>query len=149
MKTKLIIAIIISVILLQACGKGKETESELSPILSGNHELRRFSVRESTVSTGGFFLLFGSYRSDEIMTVKFAWKSLDDEYIISELPISKIRVKIDSTIAVPYIKFRWSVNGMYVNKYSDMESVFRNNIIYAVVVCKDEDWAIKIDMSEL
>lgn len=141
------------VVFLTACNGSKEPyQSPASEELSGTHILRRFAAREVTTtsshSSGGFFLVFGGYSSNSTTTqqikVKFAWLNNEGEYVLSELPINKIRVKVDSTINTPYVKFKWTERSFMYDIEDPMSPV-----IYMVVTCKEEDFPINIDINSL
>lgn len=119
-----------------------ERESPLSSILSGEHSLRRLKVKNTNHSTlsGEFFIFMGGISGESKIetNVIFSWKDNEGNYIISKLPITKIRLHIDNSIKNPYIKFKWSLN--YYCNISDMESIFEDNIIYALIYCSENDY---------
>jgi len=83
--------------------------------------------------------LFGSYKSEsgEERTVTFAWLNNQNEYVITTLPLEKIRVRIDNSNDKPYVKFKWRV--------CDVCNPI-GCIIYALIVCNDEQWNPKFEM---
>ncbi len=127
-----------------------DARDDVAPLLRGNHELRSFNVKTKTSnewSASYFLVLGGASGSTTTETyIRFAWKNNNDEYVISNISINKIRIKIDNTIDKPYVKFRWK--SAYLS-HSDMEYIIRCKVIYMVVVCKEEDYPINIDLSKL
>jgi hypothetical protein len=94
--------------------------SEQEKFFAGKHAL--FSINtQSGTSDGSCYMIFGSQGS----TVKFAWLNNNKEYMLTELPIGKIRVVLDD-YAEPFVKFRWwlSSSGFSNGNYAD-------SIVYA------------------
>ena len=77
----------------------------------------------------------------------FSWESNNNSYIISELPVRKIQVKIDSTIINPYISFNWDPTNCNCNIKNINDKFYRVN--YITIYCKEEDFPYNIQLSEL
>lgn len=126
--------------------KDLQVESPAGEMLNGEHVLRRFNVSSKTEQNikGSYFLIAGQVESNTISkyTATFAWKTHDDTYITTELPLSKIRVKIDSTANQPYVKFRWRPCNCTLNDINNSNSI----ILYMVVHCKEEDYPLEINL---
>lgn len=127
----------------------KKTPITWDDILSGNHELLSLNVTtERKSEMNGMFFIIGAVNSKSYSEtlVTFSWKTINDEYIISKLPIHKIRIKIDNSVTIPYVKFRWCTPfGLNFNIDKPSERVMKEHIIYMVVVCRDEDYPFAIN----
>lgn len=77
----------------------------------------------------------------------FSWESNNNSYIISELPVTKIQVKIDSTIINPYISFNWNTRNWVSNIKNINDKFYTVN--YITVYCKEEDFPYDIQLSKL
>ncbi len=128
------------------CAK-KSQESFAGKILKGEHCLRKMMEKTEVNSkiSGSFFLLGGSFsgETEEITSVKFAWKMNDGTYAISSLPLEKIRVKFDETATTPTIKFRWL---HYDLSECPTQYLMNNQIFYAVITVKEKDWPTQINL---
>lgn len=117
-------------------------------VLGGNHELRRFNVKDKTTteSSGVFFLLIGGFNSKTITetTVRFYFLNYGKEYQFMELPLNKINIKIDNSIQSPYIKFGW-----YGLCGSDNWRNYYDDVYRAVIYCKDTDFQPEININDL
>lgn len=126
---------------------------ELNKVFEGMHELKAMAYSgtssKSSGSISGFFIfgfggIGGSVESSSFPTVSFAWKdnrSGANDYIISTLPLNKIRIKINDKIQKPYVLFRWTTKS-YVDKnyISSLEEAIIKNILYVVINCREEQW---------
>jgi len=94
--------------------------SEQEKLFAGKHTLFSINTQAGT-SDGSCYMIFGSQGS----TVRFAWLNNKKEYMLTELPIGKIRVVLDE-YAEPFVKFRWWIpSEMFSNgNYAD-------SIVYA------------------
>jgi prepilin-type N-terminal cleavage/methylation domain-containing protein len=74
-------------------------------MFEGEHLLR--PVAGSTESDSSFFLVVGDTNSlvDGTAQMKFSWQMKDETWILSSLPIMKIRVKISNDITTPTVQF--------------------------------------------
>jgi len=150
---KLILIMFSFMFLLCGCADNPppKGESKASLIFSGKHELKamgKINTEINSHSSGSFFFILGSYYSEskEIKTVSFAWKS-GEEYIISTVPLDKIRIHIDNSIEKPYILFRWKADNYY---YPKITTMIEEDVMYIVVFCKEEIWnhSISIPLSK-
>ena len=118
-----------------------------SEIFRGNHKLRKFKVKSEKYSgwSASYFIIGGhaSGSSGEKRMVSFCWLMNNGEYAMSEIEPYKIRLKIDSTITEPYVKFRW------FHSHSTDVSFITERVNYMVVCCKEEDFPAEINISEL
>jgi hypothetical protein len=63
--------------------------------------------------SGIFFICVGgfNYSSSTTQTQEkrayFSWLNNSGEYVMSDIPMNKVRFQIDSTVKIPYCKFRW------------------------------------------
>ena len=126
----------------------KAPQDTAGDVLRGEHQLRKMFTaqgKEESVS-GGFFLIFGGISSEsrETANVKFAWQMRDGAYALSSLPLEKFRVKFDNSKETPTIKFRWRPSSNF--SASDVQKIIENNVIYALITCKESDWPPKIQL---
>ena len=127
----------------------KEKYSAVGEILKGKHELRKFkTVTEKGFRvSGSYFLIAGGMSGGtyENHKVAFSFQLPDSTYAMGELWFSDIRVKIDSTIKRPYVKFHWDKG----RSTTDMAYVMRHNVNYMVVHCKEEDFPYEVNITDL
>lgn len=138
---------VILILLMTSC------ESYDYTVLDGKHELRRFgtkTVNESSFS-GGYFLIGGSISGESYSKTMatFTWK-MNDEYVISEIEVGKIRVKIDNDVTTPYvefgkIKYTYDPNGHDLNTLEGMV----NNVSHMTITCSEEDYPININFDNI
>ena len=149
-------------------------DSEFSSDLSRPHELRKmfekdvnFSEADSSFSAG-FFLFFGGAsgsshsESGTITIIRFAWEDKDSIYVITDLPLKRVRVKIVDQIEVPTVQFFLQrPSPEYNDEYyhtgtitkavfdDDQEKFWRNYLSYALITCEADDWpeAIKLPLN--
>jgi hypothetical protein len=125
-----------------------EDKNETEYYLYGNHELRKLftkeELRQTPANGSGFFVLgFGgaSYRGEQVSqetTVKFAWKTSDGTYLLSSVPLSKIKVNFVEC-NVPYVTFEY-----FIRKF-DYENYLKN-VLYVVIHCREQDWPSNIEL---
>ena len=118
--------------------------------LNGSHELRKFNVvtKEGTRWSAGYFLIGGSASGGTFKKrkVSFSWKSKTGEFIISEIEINKIRVRINDSIEKPTVEF---FSNYLPNGYeSEMDRVI-NWVDYIILTCKEKDYPISINITDL
>lgn len=135
-------------LLLASCGKKHEKHSKANAILKGNHELRRFKVatKDGYRWSAGYFILAGSAHGETYNSTDaaFSWKLNTGEYAISQININRIRVLIDNNVDIPYVKFNWSRSNT-----SHLQILMSDYVNYMVVVCKEEDYPVNINLNEL
>lgn len=112
------------------------------------HELRKFNVKTSTTeqSSGWYFLVMGGYTSNkyEETKVRFYFKNCEGVYQFQELPLRKIRIKLDSTVVVPYICFDLdNENGKCYNLQVDWQ------VTSATIYCTEKDFQPEININTL
>lgn len=132
----------------------EKIQHEASPaykILGGTHELRRLksSVKNQYRASGSYFLIAGGFNaSGEQKTVAtFSFKMADGNYAIAELPVTKIRVHVDSTITVPYVTFEWG--GTWHSQQYSIDRLMEYYVSYMVLHCKEEDYPVDININQL
>ena len=113
----------------------------------GEHTLRHIGERtelNGSVS-GTFFILLGgmqgSMTSESVLY--FSWEMNDGTYAICKLPFCKIRVKLVEEQEIPTIRFRWRPD---YHRKRPLEYIMKKRVIYALILCKPEDWAPVIKM---
>lgn len=147
MKTNLLLLIVI-ICCLSSCKNESSRESKIGLILKGNHSIRKMNeTNESNKSTNSSFFIFGSIKEKSFSgpVVSFAWELNDSTYILSTLSLNKIRIVFNEKNIVPSIKFRWNTSR---SGYScdNMEKIMSENIIYAVISIRKEDWPQEIHL---
>ena len=146
---KILIMLFISGV-LYSCNNDNNNEdniSETERLLNGKHELRKFNIKSSTeTSSGGWwFIITGAYSSKTIseQSVRFYFKAVNGEYILKEMPLNKVNIKIDSTANIPYVKF-------YYKDYNfHGHDIYDYSITRVVIYCKDDDFRPEININEL
>ncbi|PCI27758.1 hypothetical protein COB55_05115 [Candidatus Wolfebacteria bacterium] len=145
------------------------------------HELMKMFVRTTNIkgqktnskkeSSAAFFLIMGGSDSSEISSsepinynktkVILSW-DYNGEFIISEIPLSKVRIKYGDKPSVSiHLKSRivnnddyylsdWEISSGYYlirNRFNNNTQLFLNkNLAYIVVTCKKEDWSEQIQL---
>jgi hypothetical protein len=80
-------------------------------------------------SSGTFILFFATYHSQEKNTdVIKVFAEVDGLYQFIEIPMSMVKVKIDNSVATPYIQIRYSHNGLRPVQYSNTQLFDRISI---------------------
>lgn len=98
--------------------------SAMGKILKGSHLLKSFNEIGNDVYL----------KSTNTGYVGFMWQMNDSSYAVSILEENKIRYKIEEYITTPSIKFRWESE----ENRTDLDWIFKEEIIYAIVTCTDE-----------
>lgn len=136
------LAIILAALMLlgmQSCNTTSQVSiAYIDKLLTGKHKLQRmYCANKVTYSSGRL--------SGDKLMAKFAWQMPDSVYAVCELPVTKIRIKIDNTVTTPYVEFRWDNRAVscYVNK--PIEYIMNDNIFYMLVVCKEDDFPLDFD----
>ena len=141
--------------LIHSC-KSRETVDEMSELLEGQHKLRKLNIRNSQESSlsGSFFLGTGSISgsSSTIEKVQFSWELPNGQFAISVFETSKIRIEFDSTAVEPIIRFE--LKNVKHNRLFDLDKInheyeFYWQIKYVVVVCREEDYIIDVDINKI
>lgn len=154
MKKWLLPLIAIGLIFMVGCGEAERKPlstpkvEELTPageILKGEHQLRKVAAKIDVDSrtTTSYFMFTSVREGSNIVhnfSVKFSWMMNDGSYMLSSLPLDKIRVRFDVSYEVPTIKFRWKPS-----KTTDISELMRSNIVYAVITTKESDWPIPLN----
>jgi hypothetical protein len=112
------------------------------------HRLNSMSETLSYIKGGGSFLgwsVEGDSKLETFITFAFSFK---DYYLIKQLNVNKIRVKINNNIKIPRIKFYWHEHVWYDEiGFCREEQLnihdFNDSIIYAEIECGQEDWERK------
>lgn len=131
------------------------------------HELRRMRERTKSEYTssasGSFFIIVGGYsanaKGEQKFLVQFAWKAYDGTYIMSSLPLEKIRVRVNNRVKTPQITFytvdyktynasmctsSWEFD-QQLRDTKEMASKFEY-VAYAVVECTDDQWYPNVEL---
>jgi hypothetical protein len=134
--------LIVSIIALFLCFSfARAEESETGKILGGQHQLGYSGVLSTVivpdltnsviVNPKAYFLFI---KSRDNLDVVFSWK-INNEYVVSRMPITKVRVRYDEEVEKPYVIFRWKpANVTYIDQ------IMSEQVIYVVFVCKSEVW---------
>lgn len=122
--------------------------------LDGNHELRKFKTvtKEGYRMSGSYFLLGGSVHGSSFkeVIISFSFQMPNGDYAMGELPMSKIRVHVDSTIIKPYVKFDYEYFSFYSNGNGKLlQFALDNSVNYMTIYCKEEDFPYDVKMTDL
>ncbi|MFA5127530.1 MAG: hypothetical protein WC457_00825 [Patescibacteria group bacterium] len=135
-------------------GCGVDAPITVPKFMTGEHLLRKMisNSATSTNTTGGFFIFSGSFNSSSKteMIVRFAWKMDEDTYVLSSIPIEKIRVKIHNDTKTPTISFKLEPD-CYTYRWANppenyIDAILENCVYYATITAKDNDWPTQIDL---
>ena len=136
--------------LVFSCQPTESTNTSI-PALEGKHELRRFKTTTESGErwSAGYFLIAGSAHGETYSNTKasFSWKMNTGEYAISEIELSRIRVRIDDSVSKPYVTFEYTKRKSYY--YTRLEHLMESYVEYMVITCKEEDYPINIKLTEL
>jgi len=118
-----------------------ENRTAMGEMLHGNHQITKveMAAADTSVKVNQFFAI---KKGKDCLMVLFSWEMNDSSYVISELPLSKIRFKYDPMVDQPSIKFRWTGG-----QTKDLKTIFENDIVYAIVTCKEEDFNFNIPVT--
>lgn len=131
---------------------------------AGDHAIHRMMpTNTEKASMGGFFFLgtgvvSGSEKSEPSVT--FSWRPNGQEaFLITTLPLSKIRPQFSDSVASPTVTFhiidlqemtKWTKYDCWkaVSGQSTRgpEYVLDNYLAYALITVRPEDWPVKIQM---
>lgn len=135
-----------------------------------SHNIRKMFPKEITSSessskwSAGYFLIAGgaSGTSNSTTTtqtiVTFAWENTNGEYVISNLPVNRLRLKFVESLANPKVTFqikeeaRSALSGAYgsytmkKNYRNDISQFINQNVAYAVIYCKQTDWPVDVKL---
>lgn len=127
---------------------------ECNDFYGGRHLLRKFSSQEKVTpssASASYFLVWGSasYKGEEKESyIAFSWKSKTGEYILSKVPMEKVRVKFDNSAKVPYVTI--SISGCEGNNpNNDLLYIMEYRLNYVVVHCKETDYPTDINVNDL
>ena len=132
----------------------------LESLLEGKHPLRRV-VQSKTIEGqfgggGLFFFGLGAAAVDGEMqnryVVKFAWKSnFDDDYIISSIPLERVRVRFDNDEHVtPCAEFSYPnfvpYYQDYIRRWEYQDFFDKGFIRHVTFVVSSDDWPLELEM---
>jgi len=117
---------------------------------TGQHELRKFKIFSSTESkiSGIYFLIAGSVsgESKTQTNVTFSWKMDNGDYIISKMPLTQIKIRIDDNIKKPYVTFEMKECYLFACVSKDLGSMWYW-VEYVVVNCSESDYQYDINLN--
>ena len=127
-------------LLMAACSNAPDpapAQSANYGVYTGTHLLRQIQpVTHSGSSISGAYFLFAggiSGSSSQETVVTFAWRGNDDTYRFTTLPLEKIRIHIDDSCVLPYVRFRWAT-------HPDGDDAIK----YVVLGVNSRDWPERI-----
>ena len=113
-------------------------------------KLRQLSNTSETEKSadGSAFLFFASYHSEErnVDYVK-VFAEVDGEYRFLEIPMEDIRIKIDSTVKVPYVQIKYTYDAVKQHQFSNTlvceainpRNVYAQvNIVKYIIICPEQ-----------
>lgn len=126
---------------------------KLYPEKDIKHKLRKFNVKTTTntSSSGFYFVVIGGYssRTDENTNVRLYFENCRKEYQFLELPLSYVRIKIDSTVIEPYIVFNNSRSYIYNSEGRCYGNLSYHYVENAIISCRENDFQPDIDINDL
>lgn len=189
---KLIILVAVGLSMIVGCDNSvmynQRLLNEVKKFYEAPHQIRKMFVRDDEVSikepnrshfSGGFFLFLGgiSGKSTEgvetrqvVTHVRFAWETKDNTYVISTLPLEKIRIKLVEKIDSPTVSFfldKPRINEAYHNAVEKeynleerkrvgeefdeaLKSYFNDALdkylAYVILTVQNEDWPANINL---
>lgn len=161
-------SIILAPILFSGC-KDPAKEAEIKEFYRSPHQIRKMFVKDVESVTpgksslsGGFFLFVGNVHGEstgetrsENTFVRFGWEIKDKTYIITTLPLEKIRVKLVEDHLTPTVSFflDHSKDGrgypaVYetLQNYYNPHEAFSNYLEYATFTVNEKDWPSNINL---
>lgn len=184
--------LILATAFMAGCSQGyyKNPLDEVKPFYETPHQLRKMFVQEEEVTirepsrgsvSGGFFLFAGGISGDykegttikyQVTHVRFAWEIKDNTYIITTLPLEKIRIKLVEKSDAPTVSFfldEFMVNqkleqvrygksgeaetqaiedklGRFLRNYYNPHEAFAQYLEYAIFTVVDGDWPLNINL---
>ena len=119
---------------------------------TGQHELRKFKIFSSTESkiSGAYFLIAGSVsgESKTQTNVTFSWKMDNGDYIISEMPLTQIKIRIDDNIKKPYVTFEMKeCSSFFACVSKNLDATMWRWVEYVVVNCSESDYQYDINLN--
>jgi hypothetical protein len=187
-----LLSILISVIAVTiGCTEyDKNPYNEVKEFYETPHQLRKMFTKEEEVTiktpangslSGGFFLFIGAVSGEykegtetkyAATYVRFAWEIKDNTYVITTLPLEKIRIKLTEQTEAPTVSFvldqfaineefndlirqvRFSTGENRVNRtlrrilanYYEPNEAFSKYLAYAVFTARSEDWPTNINL---
>jgi len=110
------------------------TDSYAGKILRGEHKLR--PIKEYKNEAYHLIRVFFEHKNNKL---KFIWQMNDGTYTTSILPVDKVKIKIDESYSEPAVKFRWCSSA----SSKILSQLIKENVLYAIIICKEEDWPLK------
>ena len=111
--------------------------------LKGTHTLRQIGQHTETsqTSSASFFLISENFSSNSSADTKvtFSWQGNDKVYRFFTIPLSRVRIRLDDTVTIPYVYFNW--NGLLVSRDAN-----EGDVNYVVVTCSSKDWPVNIQI---
>lgn len=130
---------------------------EFNSFYGGHHDLRKFSSQEiktASSASASYFLFWGSasFKGEESSAIiAFSWKSNNGEYILSKIPMSKVRVKFDNNKTAPYVTFSIDKFAFMNSGLADecVESTMNYKLNYVIIHCKESDYPTDININDI
>lgn len=105
------------------------------------------------VSVDGSWFLFGSVSANAgpDARVYFSWPLQDGSYVISSLPIERIRVRTAEHMDNPTIRFELQKpkcvsEGGWPELFATLQEGIDSCVAYATITCAAKDWQPSVDM---
>jgi|LakMenEpi03Aug12_release.lakeMendotaPanAssembly.Ray.scaffolds.fasta_scaffold361315_3 hypothetical protein len=138
---KIFIMITLSVLLISCSDLlDKKFESQTSPLKL--RQLGNTNEREST-SNGSVALFFAAYHSEEknVDYIK-VFAEVEGAYRFLEIPMERVRVKLDSSSQVPYLLIHYNYFSQKEMKFSDNNICDNKSYVFDItdytIVCREE-----------
>src|SRR3989344_3634937 len=154
MMKKTVVLTILALVGLVGCSRyDKNPLVEVKGFYETPHQLRKMFVEEKEVIvrkpsrdnlSGGFFLFIGGVSGEykegtttkyQVTHVRFAWEIKDNTYVITTLPLEKIRIKLVEKDL-----------GRILRNYYNPHEALTEYLDYAVFTVGDGDWPKNINL---
>jgi len=136
-----------------------DQEYTVGKFLAGEHNIRKLTVEKDRVSkvsgTADYFIFMAdaslNYESRSVKSVFFFWQTNDGSYVSTEVPIHKIKIKINNESTNVTVKFEY-VNSRFFENDANFQPNYNvlicsDSVYYAVITCKSSDWPSSIKLS--
>jgi hypothetical protein len=110
---------------------GKVTVTEVTSFFQGEHDLYPLSDDPNIV------IYINGIMGNSEGNAQFIWKNNSDQYIMTSLPLNKIRLQIKDNDFRSYCKFRWTSSKTWDESKWDL------NVLYVICVLRSNQIKIK------
>jgi hypothetical protein len=190
-KVSILAVLVVVGLVMVGCNRYDQNPlDEVKGFYEGSHQLRKMFVKDEKVTvkepgrghlSGSFFLFIGGISGDYkegtevkymVTHVRFAWEIKDNTYVITTLPLEKVRIKLAEKVEAPTVSFflnAFDVNkrfedlrygnsdelvkksvenglGRILRNYYNPHEALAQYLEYAVFTVRSEDWPASINL---